>query len=337
MNTENYSHSLKNYLIGALAVGLIALIPIVNWFEEKYYTDPIRTEKRVSSNSDKSVNPEPASINSAPDSNKLTNLLTEEPTNSKPETPTQIDQGDESIAILNKPPPKDVELPRQICMVTAIGMGLAGIYANLFTNLENENCDIKSFSVMSLASADAQVSNNHSTYMTGKSGPYISTATKNLTVSDSAFTYLGSQKFTSMMRFKIGWLDILQNPKFIFGTSAIRRAEYFPISVEQSMNLFWSPGEAGYVLVSPNGDTYLMVLYTVKLLPGLNRYNLLSLEKLLILPPGWKYIKADIIKPIWLTTSATQGYISTMTYDNLGNLYVKSDLRKNMDLKSIDK
>jgi len=334
---DTKTDSLKNYVIGATAVGLIALVPIVNWLEEKYATDPMRTEKRVSSNSDKNVNPETASINSASDSNNLTSLLTTDPTNSKPEMPTQINQGDESIAILNKPPPKDAELPRQVCVVSAIGFGIAGIYANLFTNLESENCDVKSFTIMSLASADAQVSNSRNNFLTGKSGPYMTTATKNLTVSDNAFTYLGSQRFTTMMRFKIGWLDILQNPKFLFGTSAIRRAEYFPISVEQSMNLFWSPGESGYVLVSPKGDTYLMVLYTVKLLPGLNRYNLLSLEKLLILPRGWKYIKAEIVKPIWLTTSSTQGYISTMTYDNLGNLYVKADLRNTVEFKSFDK
>jgi len=352
MNIENNSHDLKNYLIGIIAVLLVMFIPTLNWIDKKYSIDLLKLDSKNTNSSDKSKSPELLAANSSDLSKKISSLLTKNPTNTKTESPSPPDNnptntktenptpseiGEESISILNKPPPEDATLPRKICMVTSVALKTRGIYAHVFTNLEGESCDVDAFNSMSIASAGAQIAPENQSFHTNKTGPYFSTATKDLTVSDKGFTYIGSQRFAETLSLRIGWIDILRNPGFLLGSSVIRRAQYFPLEAKQDLNSFWSPGEPAYVLVTPNGETYLMTHYSVKLLPGLNRYNLLSLNKLLILPPEWKFVKADIIKPIWLTQGPEQGYTQIMTYDNLGNIYVKADLKSLIDLKNITK
>lgn len=326
--------NIKNYLIGIIAILLVMFIPTLNWLDKKYSFDPLKLESGNTNSSDKSKNPDLLAANSSDDSNKISSLQTGKPTNTKTETPSQPETGEESISILNKPPPEGATLPRSICMVTSVDLKWEGIFATVFTNLASESCDVPAFKTMSIASAGAQVGPVNQNFHTTKTGPYYTTATKDLTVSDREFTFIGSQRFAQTISLKIGWLDILRNPEFLAGASVIRRAQYFPLRAQQDMNAFWSPGEPAYVLITPNGETYLMTHYSVKLLPGLNRYNLLSLNKLLILPPNWKFVKAEIIKPIWITQGSEQAYTQIMTYDNLGNIYVKADLKVTVDLKN---
>lgn len=334
MNTENNpetsSYKFKNYLIGLIAVLLVLFIPILNLVERKPNNQSVeKIEKNEKLNTASEISSPQVDINST--------LLNENPVTSNKEQPFQAQVGDESIEILNKPPPEGVILPRKICMVTSISMGSSGIYANMFTNISTETCDVEAFNSMSIASATAQVASISNGYQATKTGPYFSTATKDLTVSSKGFVYLGSQKFVSTISINIGWADILMNPQFLLGSSVVRRAQYFPLPAAQNLNLFWSPGEPAYILINPRGETFIMTHYSIKLLPGLNRYNLLSLNKLLILPADWKFIKAEIIKPIWLTQGSDDGYSSIITYDNLGNIYVKADLKKTVNLNNVVK
>lgn len=338
MNIENNSHNLKNYLIGTIAILLVMFIPTLNWIDKKYSIDPLKLDSSDTNSSDQSKSPELLTANSSDLRKQFSSLLTQKSTNIKTiktENPSQPDIGEESISILNKPPPEDATLPRKICMVTTVSLKASGIYAIVFTNLASESCDVDAFNAMSIASAGAQVAPANQSFHTNKTGPYYSTATKDLTVSDKGFTFIGSQRFAETLSLRIGWIDIFRNPGFLLGSSVIRRAQYFPLEAKQDLNSFWSPGEPAYVLISPYGDTYIMTHYSVKLLPGLNRYNLLSLNKLLILPPEWKFVKANIVKPIWLTQGPEQGYTQIMTYDNLGNIYVKANLKEEIDFKNI--
>lgn len=331
MNTENYpetsSHRFKNYLIGSIAVLLVLLIPILNLVEKK-------PSNPSAGNIEKSENIDTSSGISGTDITEKLSLDTENPVIASKEQPYQAQMGEESIDILNKPPPEGVVLPRKICMVTSVSIGTKGILANMYTNIATETCDVEAFNTMSIASATAQVASLTNGFQATKTGPYFSTATKDLTVSNKGFVYLGSQKFVSTISIDIGWIDILMNPQFLLGSSVVRRAQYFPLPAAQNLNLFWSPGEPAYILINPRGETFIMTHYSIKLLPGLNRYNLLSLNKLLILPENWKFIKAEIIKPIWLTQGADDGFSSIITYDNLGNIYVKADLKKTVALNN---
>jgi hypothetical protein len=329
MNTENYPesnpHRFKNYLIGSIAVLLVLLIPILNLVEKKPSNSSVgKIEKSENVNTTSGI--------SGTDNTEKSSLSIENPVITNKEQPYQARMGEESIDILNKPPPEGVTLPRKICMVTSVAMSWKGILANMYTNIATENCDVEAFNSMSIASATAQVASLTNGFQATKTGPYFSTATKDLTVSNKGFVYLGSQKFVSTISIDIGWTDILMNPQFLLGSSVVRRAQYFPLPAAQNINLFWSPGEPAYVLINPRGETFIMTHYSIKLLPGLNRYNLLSLNKLLILPNDWKFVKAEIIKPIWLTHGADDGYSSIITYDNLGNIYVKADLKKTVAL-----
>jgi hypothetical protein len=306
---------------------LVLLIPILNLVEKK---PSISSVGKI----EKSENLNTASEISGTDNTEKSSLSIENPVITNKEQPYQALMGEESIDILNKPPPEGVTLPRKICMVSSVAMGWKGILANIFTNISTENCDVEAFNSMSIASATAQVASLTNGFQATKTGPYFSTATKDLTVSNKGFVYLGSQKFVSTISIDIGWTDILMNPQFLLGSSVVRRAQYFPLPAAQNINLFWSPGEPAYVLINPRGETFIMTHYSIKLLPGLNRYNLLSLNKLLILPNDWKFVKAEIIKPIWLTQGADDGYSSIITYDNLGNIYVKADLKKTVALNN---
>lgn len=331
MNTENYpetnSHRFKNYLIGSIAVLLVLLIPILNLIEKK-------PSSSYAGRIEKSANKNTASQVSSTEITETSNLVNENPVIENKEQPYQAQMGEESIDILNKPPPEGVALPRKICMVTSVSLSAKGIMANMYTNISTESCDVDAFNTMSIASATAQVSSLTNGFQATKTGPYFSTATKDLTVSNKGFIYLGSQRFVPTIFIDIGWGDILMNPQFLLGSSVVRRAQYFPLPAAQNLNLFWSPGEPAYILINPRGETFIMTHYSIKLLPGLNRYNLLSLNKLLILPDNWKFIKAEIIKPIWLTQGADDGFSSIITYDNLGNIYVKADLKKTVALNN---
>lgn len=329
MNTENYpetsSNRFKNYLIGSIAVLLVLLIPVLNLVEKK-------PSNSYAERIEKGGNKDTASRVSSTNITETSSLVDENPVIANKDQPYQANVGEESIDILNKPPPEGTALPRKICMVTSVSMSAKGLLANMYTNTATETCDVEAFNSMSIASATAQVASLTNGFQATKTGPYFSTATKDLTVSNKGFVYLGSQKFVPTIFIDIGWFDILANPQFLLGSSVVRRAQYFPLPAAQNLNLFWSPGEPAYVLINPRGETFIMTYYSIKLLPGLNRYNLLSLNKLLILPDNWKFVKAEIIKPIWLTQGADDGFSSIITYDNLGNIYVKADLKKTVAL-----
>lgn len=329
MNTENFpetnSHKSKNYLIGAMAVLLVLFLPILN-LVEKIPNKPLAEKVEKS----EVVNTPSEALST--EAKEKSTLLSENSVTTNQDQPFQAQQGDESIEILNKPPPRGVVLPRKICMVTSVALNMKGIQASMYENISTESCEVEAFQAMSIASATAQVASLTNGYQATKAGPYFSTATKDLTVSSKGFVYLGSQKFVPTISILIGWTDLLANPQFLLGSSVVSRAQYFPLPAAQNLNLFWSPGEPAYLLINPRGETYILAYYSIKLLPGLNRYNLLSLNKLLILPADWKFVKADIIKPIWLTQGYDDGYSSTITYDNLGNIYVKADLQKTVSL-----
>lgn len=218
------------------------------------------------------------------------------------------------------------EKVRDICMVISVSFVFPEIIANAYENIKSEDCDRGSFDEMNLASARAQLQTITNSFQTYSSGPYRSTATKDLSASSDSFIYMGSQKYAIFFAIKIGFIDFLKHPQFALGGNLVNKALYYPLSTKQNLSLFWSPGEPIYCLVDPSGKHYLMTMYSAQLLEGLNRNNLLVLNKLLVVPPGWKFKRYELKKPIWLTRNVNDGYVLENVIDNLGNFYTRIEL-----------
>lgn len=217
------------------------------------------------------------------------------------------------------------------CFITAITFEFPSLVSTTYQNKREESCDVEAFNIMSIASAKAQLETIRSPFQTGKAGPYRNTATKNLSTSSFPFIYIGNQRYTLSFTVKIGLIDIIRHPQFAFGGSVFSDAIYYPLKARQNLNLFWASGEPAYCLVTPDGRIYLMTHYSTALLPNLDRNNLEVLDKLLILPTGWKYIKVIVSKPIWITENYENGFMVEKLFDNLGNFYIRAELKDSFD------
>lgn len=217
------------------------------------------------------------------------------------------------------------------CMITSISFEFPNIISTTFVNRREESCDTSSFNKMNGASVRAQLETITSPFQTGKSGPYRDTATKNLSTSSFPFIYLGSQKYSISFKVKIGIMDFIKHPQFAFGGSIFSDAIYYPLKARQNLNLFWAQGEPAYCLIDPAGHIYLMTHYSTALLPNLTRDNLEVLDKLLVMPVGWKFTKVIVTKPVWITENFENGFVVEKLFDNLGNFYIRANLQNSVD------
>lgn len=217
------------------------------------------------------------------------------------------------------------------CMITSISFEFPNIVSTTFVNRREESCDVASFNSMNGASVRAQLETITSPFQTGKSGPYRDTATKNLSASSFPFIYIGNQKYSISFKVKIGLLDIIKHPQFALGGSVFSDAIYYPLKARQNLNLFWAQGDPAYCLIDPAGQIYIMTHYSTALLPNLTRDNLEVLDRLLVLPVGWKFTKVIVTKPVWITENFENGYIVEKLFDNLGNFYIRANLRSSVD------
>lgn len=229
-----------------------------------------------------------------------------------------------SIPLMESPP--EYSIARDFCMLTTIGFSFPYIVSNSYETIKSQNCDQKSFNAMNLASVRAQLETSTHQFQTHASGPYRTTATKDMSGSSEPYTYIGAQKYANFFSIKIGIIDLLKHPEFALGGNLVTKALYYPLRTRQNLSLFWSPGEQIYCLIDPKGKHYLMTWYSAQLFEGLNRSNLISLNKLLVLPPGWRFVQLDLNKPVWLTRNVNDGYAVETVIDNLGNFYTKIEL-----------
>lgn len=218
-----------------------------------------------------------------------------------------------------------------ICMINAVSFQFPFIVSTTFQNRRESSCDLESFNHMNAASVRAQLNAILNPFQAGKAGPYRSTATKNLGGSSYPFTYLGNQRFAISFKVKLGLFDIIKHPEFALGGSIFSDATYYPLKAQQNLNLFWTVGDPAYCLVTNDGRVYLMTDYSAALFPNLTRHKLEVLDRLLVLPTGWKFVKVTVTKPIWITDNTENGFVIEKLFDNLGNFYVKVNLPDSLD------
>ena len=218
-----------------------------------------------------------------------------------------------------------------ICMINAVSFQFPFIVSTTFQNRRESSCDLESFNNMNAASVRAQLNAILNPFQAGKAGPYRSTATKNLGGSSYPFTYLGNQQFAISFKIKLGLFDIIKHPEFASGGSIFSDATYYPLKAQQNVNLFWTVGDPAYCLVTNDGSVFLMTDYSAALFPNLTRHKLEVLNRLLILPSGWKFVKVTVTKPIWITDNTENGFVVEKLLDNLGNFYVKVNLPDSLD------
>jgi hypothetical protein len=218
-----------------------------------------------------------------------------------------------------------------ICMINAVSFQFPFIVSTTFQNRRESSCDLESFNNMNTASVRAQLNAILNPFQAGKAGPYRSTATKNLGGSSYPYTYLGNQRFAISFKVKLGLFDIIKHPEFALGGSIFSDATYYPLKAQQNLNLFWTVGDPAYCLITNDGRVYLMTDYSAALFPNLTRYKLEALNRLLVLPTGWKFVKVTVKKPIWITDNTENGFVVEKLFDNLGNFYVKVNLPDSLD------
>lgn len=242
-----------------------------------------------------------------------------------PQTPSELtpaDNNQNSLKIEKR------SKENKMCFLTGVSRGFEGVTANIYTNLLNTECNIKSFEQLSLASAAAQVSHSYQkkSFNAFKSGPYLAAATKNLTSSEEPVIFVGNERFAEIITLKMDWSDLIHHMEFVLLNGISKKVLYYPLKAKGNLRFLWSKGESIYSLVNPKGETFVLVYYDVDLISNLDYENLLPLNDLLVLPLGWKFTKSTAIKPIWYTTARDDKLGFIMSYDNLSNIYVKMDL-----------
>jgi hypothetical protein len=319
-----YSSDKFTYLdwcIGVIATLLICTIPFIYFYSRAHsnrdslFTIPLgeiyvdKNPKNLQSSKD------PAVINQAIKQSK--NLA---------------NNSENIVPLLNEDPtvqPDDFLM----CQIAAVTFNFPNIEATTLQNLRIQSCNVKEFKAISLASIAAQLATKFKPFLTSAAGPYRGTATKDLFKSSSPFIYIGSQRFTEAYKVKIGILDLIKHPEFVLGGDIFQDALYYPLYTKENVSLFWSPGKIAYCLVNPKGEVFIMTHYSLELFPDLNLDNLEDLKALLLIPKNWKFIKAPIIKPVWINHSIAEGFTVVRLVDNLGNFYLKLNNIDMLDIK----
>jgi hypothetical protein len=311
--------------LGLVSIVLIVSLPALRMYEAhvKSLDDKLTAQQALKKSAD-FLDPTDSSKSSSPEKSTTANknYVTDEVTE---ESKSKSDKIMSSILSQEQGQIKEFE-KFETCMITSVSFQFPNIISKTYTNRRDVSCDVASFDNMNGASVRAQLETNNSPFQTGKIGPYRDTATKNLSTSSFPFTFVGNQKYSVSFEVKIGLLDIIKHPEFALGGSIFSDATYYPLKARQNLNLFWAPGDPAYVLVTPDGRIYLMTQYSAALLPQLNRDNLEILNRLLVLPTNWKFIKVRVTKPVWITDSFENGFIVEKLFDNLGNFYVRAKL-----------
>lgn len=185
----------------------------------------------------------------------------------------------------------------------------------------NPNCDINSYTKMTIASVFAQIKTVHNASVITRGGYHYMLMSVNLASVSNPYYEIGNLKFSELAYIRLSVLDILRGK--VPSVKAAMTATYTPFIVNTDMYYIWNIGDLIHRLVSPEGKQFIMYSYTNEVAGWLTRNKLVELGSSLNLPPGWKYESILLNKTITVRTKIENNFQAISLVDELNNFYVE--------------
>jgi hypothetical protein len=207
------------------------------------------------------------------------------------------------------------------CMISAYSGHFSYVQINTFSTFGLGVCHAEDYYKLTPVSVKAQLATLGVDYyrivMSGVYHPVMDLSNAYIT---EKYQSLGLLNFYQAGASTIRWLDLLKNPQYF--KSYLKGNNYLPYKTIENIYYLWNPGTVIYELVDPSGNVYVMTAYTDALLQTLKLTSLSQLEKVLLLPDGWRF-RSRILEKVFLIQSDARLNNSTVRVtDNYRNLYI---------------
>ena len=192
------------------------------------------------------------------------------------------------------------------------------------TNLSTyrlQNCTASRLAKVSTASAAAQLKAVSSFSTIVKGGSHQQIMDTNLTPVSSEYFWVSDLKFSVLGTARVSLRQLLHTTK-LTATKNLSLASYVPFTVRGEAHYIWNTGTLVHRLVSPKGETYIMVGYTQEVQPSLTRDNLSNLDTMLRLPPGWRFENYFLDRNVVVRAGIDNDNSVETLFDDLNNNYV---------------
>lgn len=198
---------------------------------------------------------------------------------------------------------------------------LSYVVSTYSTYMVEPSCDEKYYYNLTVASIVAQTLATNQSVKVFRGGSHQFIMDVNLSTVRNPFFYIGNLRFSKNGEVRISIFDAIKRKTEII--SGLIDSPYSIYEYSSQIFYIWNIGTLAHRLVSPVGDTFIMYSFTNEVSTTLTREGLLDLKDELNLPPGWKYENFLVSETITVRTMPTQGYISSVVFDELNNFYVK--------------
>ncbi len=184
-----------------------------------------------------------------------------------------------------------------------------------------QNCPASRMARVTTASASAQLRTVHSFSGIVKGGSHQQIMDINLTPVSSAYFWVSDLKFSIAGTTRISLMQFFKTTR-LTETKNLAGANYTPFKMYGDTHYIWNTGTLVHRLVSPKGETYIMVGYTQEVQPSLTRDNLSNLDTMLRLPPGWRFENYFLDRNVVVRAGVINDNSVEILFDDLNNNYV---------------
>ena len=202
----------------------------------------------------------------------------------------------------------------KVCLYTVVTPSIFYVFRDIYTTSGVSICRKEEYQKVSSTTIKASLQASVQPYRTFKSGVHQYVTDPEYSVSNEYYS-IGLHDIWKHLSLRVPWWQIISNPSMMKSDSY---PLYLPIKTHGVRSYSWKNSDQIELIITDNNRIFALVSIVDTEPPTTQS----QLEELLVLPNKWRYLSAQIKKPLFFTTYSPEHESFTL-FDDLGNMWVE--------------